>query len=418
MKLRIRYKRNPHQNEFHSDISTKLLHLSTGFGGGKSYAAVMKAFQLSQLNPGVSGGLLCPTYAEFKKDMLPLFEMICEENRIKYNYHQTEHYFRFPWSRGRLYVASAEKKLRGPNWGYCVINEVTLIPLMRYREALGRVRDKRSVISQIASVGTPEGTGSEYYEFFIEKPPTDPRLTTRVIYGDTRDNADNLDPSYIPMLEASYDKTMLDAYLRGLWVNMNGNQFYYSYDQKKNEDRSIQHNPNETVHAFMDFNVQFMTVTLWHFDGQRLRGFDEIVIENNASTDTMCRRMKERGYTPERTIIYPDPAGRARKTTGQPDHVVLRNNGYEIRIKGQAPLMRQRQLNTNNLLDKTLIQFNPDAMPTFRRDLQAVEQDPITLEKVKKNPKLTHASDGFDYGCDIIFPFSGKRTETRVVKFR
>ncbi len=417
MKRSIRYVKNKHQAEFHSDLTTKLLHLSTGFGGGKSHAAVMKMFQLSMANPNVAGGLLCPTYAEFKKDMLPLLDMICEESRIPYTYHQTDHYFKFPWHKGRVYVASGEQKLRGPNWGWCVINEVTLIPLLRYREALGRVRDKRSRISQIASVGTPEGTGSEYYEFFIEKPPTDHRLSTRVIYGDTRDNADNLDPSYIPMLEASYDKTMLDAYLKGLWVNMNGNRFYYAHSERS-EDRAIIHNENEQVHAFMDFNVQYMTATFWHFDGVELFGFDEIVIENNADTQRMCDIMRERGYTNDRTLVYPDPAGKARKTTGQPDHVVLRNNGYELRVKSVSPLMRQRQLNTNNLLDKNRIHYNPDRMPTLRKDLQSVEQDPITFEKVKKNPKLTHASDGFDYGCDILFPFSGKRQLSQVVNFR
>jgi len=414
MKLQIRYKQNKHQLEFHPDLTTKLLHMSSGFGGGKSYAAAMKAIQLSYLNSDTDGGFLSPTYGDFKKDMLPIFEDILDNNKIPNNYHKTDHYFNFPWTKKKLWVTSAETKLRGPNWGFAVINELTLIPLVRYKEVLGRVRDMKSKIPQIASVGTPEGVGSEYYEFFIEKPPP---MSTRIIYGDTRDNAANLDPGYIPMLEASYDKVMLDAYLRGLWINMNGNQFYYAYSPK-NEDRSIVENRHEEVHCFMDFNVEFMTATLWHHSQGMLRGFDEIVLENNASTDRMCMALKERGYTPDRTTIYPDPAGKARKTDGHPDHVVLRNHNYELKVKTIAPRMRERQLNTNNLLDKTFVKFNPDTMPSLRRDLQAVEQDTVTLDKVKKNPKLTHASDGFDYGCDILFPFSGKRQPAQSVKFR
>jgi hypothetical protein len=57
-------------------------------------------------------------------------------------------------------------------------------------------------------------------------------------------------------------------------------------------------------------------------------------------------------------------------------------------------------------------------MLSLRKDLQAVEQDPVTLEKSKKNPKLTHASDGLDYGCDILFEFSGKKPKSEVVRFR
>lgn len=416
MKRKIKYAKNKHQAEFQSDPVTKLLHLSTGFGGGKSYAAVMKCFQLSMLNPHTDGGLLCPTYGDFTRDMFPLFEDICQANNIPLKYHQTNHYFRFPWSKRRLWVASAERSLRGPNWGYAVINEVTLIDFTRYKEVLGRVRDKRAVRSQIASVGTPEGVGSEYYHFFIEQPPKN--LSTRVIYGDTRDNAANLSPEYIPMLEASYDKVMLDAYLRGLWVNMNGNQFYYAFDPIRNEDRTVTYRPDLHVHAFLDFNVQYMTCTLWHHHLGQLFGFGEIVLENNASTERMLEALRARGFTPENTSIYPDPAGKARKTDGRPDHVVIRNAGYQIHVRNIAPRMRERQLNTNNLLDKALIKFNPDAMPTFRRDMQAVEQDPVSLDKVKDNPRLTHASDGFDYGCDILFPFSGKKQVSSIERLR
>lgn len=417
MKRVIKYDKNVHQAEFDRDLVTKLLHLSTGFGGGKSYAAAMKSMRLNLLNKHCDGGLLCPTYGEFKRDMLPLFEKIAEENRFDFSYHQTDHYFRFPWApKRKLWVASGENQLRGPNWGYAVINEVTLIPIVRYREVLGRVRDKRATVPQIASVGTPEGIGSEYYGFFVENPPKD--LPVRVIYGDTRDNLKNLDPSYIQMLEATYDKVMLDAYLRGLWVNMNGAQFYYAYNASKNEDRRIAERPELEIHVGLDFNVEFMTATIWQHHLGQLFGIGEIVIENNADTGRMMQALKLRGYTPERTYIYPDPAGKARKTTGDPDHKVIQAHGYTVRAKPIAPRMRERQLNVNNLLDKALIKINPDAMPSFRKDMLAVEQDKVTFEKVKDNPRLTHASDGFDYLCDILFPLSGKRQSSEILKFR
>lgn len=423
MKLQLEYKRNVHQLEFHSDLTTKLLHLSTGFGGGKSYALVMKLLQLSAVNKYCDGGLVCPTYGDFKKDMLPIFEDILDGNRVKWNYHKSDHYFSFPWTKRKLWVASGENKLRGPNWGYAGANEVTLMPIVRYKEIMGRVRDKRTTIPQIVTVGTPEGTDSDYYEFFIEKPPVDPRLSTRIIYGDTRDNAENLDPGYIAMLEASYDRVMIDAYLRGLWVNMKGNRFYYAFNKEVNEDRSIVYVPELEVHCFLDFNVQYMTATLWQkerlpFGGERIRGFDEIVIENNADTYKMIESLQVRGYLPRNTTIYPDPAGRARKTSGKADHQILKDAGYTVVAKSAAPRMRERQLNVNNLLDKGYIIFNPDRMPFLRRDLQAVEQNPDTLDKNKKNEKLTHASDGLDYGCDILFPFSGKREKSAIIKFR
>lgn len=407
---------NPHQKEFAEDLSTKFLHLSSGYAGGKTYALCMKMLQLSALNAPYSGGIMAPSFRDLKRDVIPIFEDILSQNNLLpyYRFHKTDQYFQFAWTSGKLFLFSAENQLRGPNLAYFGINEATLIPAERYREAIGRVRVRGSKHPQIASVGTPEGTSNYMYDLFIDKP----MRNSRVIYGDTRDNAINLDPGYVQALEDSYDKTSLDAYLKGLWINMNGNQFYYSYDPAKNHDKQIVEDPMALVHCALDFNVEHMTATLWHHFGDQIIGFDEIVLDNNADTEKMTQALKARGYLPGRTIIYPDPAGSARSTKGQPDHVILKKAGFDIKARTSQPRMRQRQLNVNNLLDKGKIIFNPDKLPTLKKDLEGVEQDPVKLDKVKDNPKLTHASDGLDYLCDILFEFSGKKPETKVIQIR
>ena len=411
----IHYKRNKHQKEFQNDIKSKRLHLSTGFGGGKTYALIMKMFKLSQLNRNVHGGFMCPTLVEFKKDVLPLVEEICDLNGIKFEYHKTENWFRFPWSKGKIFVVGAERKIRGPNWGFALINEVTLCPLIRYKEILGRVRVKKAKFPQVASVGTPEGMASEYYDYMIDNP----REGFRIIYGDTRDNVQNLNEDYVTNLEDSYDEVMLDAYLRGLWVNMSGNRFYYAYRPEVNDDEKIKRNPMSTTHVALDFNVDNMTASLWNYDGRHIKAFDEIVLKKNADTVKMCDALKARDYHPEDCVIYPDPAGYARSTKGLPDIEILKREGfYNIKAKRKAPLMRQRQLNVNNLLSKGVIKLNPDKCKTLKKDLIGVEQDTVKFDKIKSNPLLTHASDGMDYLMDILFPFSGSRTNSRVERMR
>lgn len=418
MKLSIRYRKNKHQKEFHDDLTSKFLHLSTGFGGGKTHALVMKAIQLSFLNKHAHGGLVAPSYAEFKKDILPLFEEILDSNKVEFDYHGTDHYFTFPWTKKRLYVVSGLNKIRGPNWGYAVINELTLIPLVRYKEVIGRVRVRNAKYPQIASVGTPEGMASEYYDYMIENPRDDFKEKLRIIYGDTRDNAQNLTEDFLEDLESSYDSVMQEAYIRGHWINMTTDRFYYSFDSHKNVDNSIEPSPYSAVHISMDFNVNPMTCVAWNYDGRNLKAFDEITL-NDADTNKMCQAMKARGYTPENTIIYPDPAGKARSTKGQPDTEILKAHGYtEVRVKNKAPMFRARQLNVNNLLEKEVIKINAKKCPGLYKDFQAVEQDQVTLEKKKDNPKLTHYSDGMDYMCDILYPFKGKNKESSVEKFR
>lgn len=409
---KILYRKNPHQKEFHEDVHSKFLHLSSGFGGGKSFALVMKLFKLSALNKDIHGGLVCPSYTDFKKDMLPLFEDICDQNKINYKYHGTDHYFNFPWTKGRLYVATAEKKLRGPNWGFAGINEVTLMPHERFKEVVGRVRVRNAKCSQIAMVGTPEGTGHWLYEHMIEKP----MANSRVVYGDTRDNQDNLDPFYIQSLMDSYDQIMLDAYLRGLWVNMSSNRFYYSYDPAKNDNKDIEEIQGLPVHVSLDFNVSKMVATVWHFDGKKLKAFDQVIIQD-ADTYKMCKALKSRGYGPDRAVIYPDPAGNARNTKGIPDIKILRQEGFnDVKVKTSAPRMRKRQLNMNALLDKGVIQLHPVKCKDLKKDFESVTQDPITLEKIKKDMERTHASDGADYMCDILFPFMGDKPKSSGVE--
>lgn len=408
------YNSNPHQQLFHDDQSSKYLHLSGGFGSGKTYALCMKAIQLSVINRNMPGGLLVPDFSDFTKDILPLMEEILMHHRIKYDYRGRQT-FHFPWTKAPLYIVSGKKKIRGPNWAYALINELTLIPYIRYREVIGRVRVKNAVLPQIASCGTPEGFGTEYHEHLIEK-PFSPKV--RVIYGSTRANAHNLQDDYIPSLTASFDKVMLDAYLEGLFVNMVGNRFYYSYTEA-NEDRTISaFDEGEQVHVALDFNVEHMTATVWRYDGA-LRGIDEIEILNNADTRKMCRELKVRGYLPDNTTIYPDPSGNSRRTSGQSDIQIIKEEGFrDIKVKSHAPQFRQRQLNANNLLEKKVIKIHPDRMPAMRRDFLAVTQDPGTTEKDKDNKKLTHASDGFDYMLDFLFPFSGKRSGVTVQRYR
>lgn len=415
--ISFKYHRNRHQEEFHKDIKSKFLHLSAGYGAGKTYALCYKAIQLSIINRDLPGGLVAPDFSDLEKDVLPTMEDIMRAHKVAYDY-RAGRYFRFPWSKAKLYLASGKKRIRGPNWAYACINEATLMPYIRYQEIISRVRIKRSICPQIASSGTPEGFGTDYHEHLIEK-PFSPHV--RVIYGNTYDNAHNLSQDYISSLESNFDKVMLDAYLKGLFVNMVGNRFYYAYDDS-NEDRSIEPFDAESlepVHVAMDFNVEYMTATVWRYDGYCLRGIDEIVILNNADTRKMCWQLKERGYMPDNTVIYPDPSGRNRRTSGASDIEIIRQEGFKnVRFKTVAPPFRQRQLNANNLLEKGVVKIHPDKMPSMKRDFLAVTQDPGTNEKVKDNPRLTHASDGFDYMVDHLFPFSGKRSSVMVQKFR
>lgn len=403
------------QWDFMQDKTTKFLHLSAGYGFGKTRTLCLKVLELSKLNAPFQGGLVVPSYTDFTRDVKIALEDIFHENNIKAKYHGQDHYYTLPWTRGKLYVATAEKKIRGPNWAYAGINELTLISFERYREVIGRVRIKGAKCPQIASSGTPEGLASEYYESFAEKPMEG----SRCLYGDTRENAHNLNDNYIKSLYDTYPKQLLDAYMRGMWVNLNGSRFYFAYDDKINSEETT---INEDVGfiAAMDMNVDPFCVSIWQKIGDKFIGIEEIILEGGEGykVENMIDALEARGYTGKNTVICPDPTARNRNVTGRTVKEILEQSGYTVYHRASAPRFRERQINMNNHFEKKLIIVNNKTMPKTRRDFMAVEVDPVTFEKSKKNPKLTHFSDGIDYMVDVFAPFNSHKEKFKVLKIR
>lgn len=398
------------------------MHLSGGYGSGKSFSLAMKLFDLSWLNRPHPGGLMCPSFQDYKRDMLPAMEAILEKHRlidhVKYN--KSEFRWQFPWNPRPLYVVSAEKKLKGPNWAYAGVNELSLCPFERYRELMARVRVRNAKVPQIASVGTYEGIYPEYDDFFWDKA----NEKSRVIQASTRANQANLEDGYIEMLESAYDSRMVQAYIDGERVSLTGNAFYYGYRPDRN-DRPNYPVPDREVLEYLitiDFNVDPMCAGVWiRTPKGGVVCIDQVKLEGMQGYDTrqLGQALIARGYTGSNSVLFPDPAGQARSTKGLPDVDQLKAMGFtDIRIKASAPRMRVRQLTANNLLEKGLVLIDPVKAPDMKKDLMKVTQDPVTLEKVKVNPKLTHFSDGMDYMLDILFPWSGRRAEIREHKIR
>lgn len=426
-RLNIHYECNAHQQEFHDDVTTDFLALIGGYGSGKTFGLVHKVLMLSWLNRPFRGGLVAPSIPEYKKDVQPVFEQIIEDHRMTryFHYVKSDRLWHTPW-RAPIEVATAEKRIRGPNWAFACVNEATMISKERFLEVVGRVRIKEAKHPQVAISGTPEGLAHYVYEDFVDKPMPG----SKIIHGDTRANQKNLHPNYLRNLESAYDPIMLQAYMAGLFVNMQGNQFYYSYDPMRNHDRTLRPiMPNESGHTefwvSLDFNIDPMCATVWQKRGAKLCGVDQIELKPHnlgghpSLTDAMAGALKTRGYLPEFTTIYPDPAGKARSTSGNPDITILKQAGFDkIKYKSSAPQFRKRQLCTNNLLANGTVVFNPDVCTGMKRDLEAVEQDQGDFSKIKDNPKLTHYSDGFDYMTDIEFPLSGTKPDSRMQRIR
>lgn len=405
--VEIRYIKNAPQSEFHNDLKSKILMLSGGLGSGKSYALIMKMLQLSWVNRGYAGGLLAPSYPEYKRDLLPIIKEILVDHNLwtRTLYNQTDKTFVFPWTDKPLYVFTADKPIAGPNLAYCGINEFSLMQEDRVNEMLRRVRVKDAALLQRCMAGTPEDSHG-WLEEFVEKQVESGRL--RIINAKTTDNP-HLDEDYIEHLRQTLDPQAFKLFAEGMMIKLGGNQFYYAFSQKNVTE--IDRLDGKTVYANVDFNVGRMTATfanIYHEHGRKkVLIFDEVVLtEHSSDTYAIAEAIKTRFGT-DNVLITCDASGRYRQSGGSSDVKILEAFGFDVRYKSSNPRLRKRQLLVNGLLSHEDILINKRCKETIL-DFKKVLQDPKDFTKVKADEKRTHASDTIDYLVSFEFKIDEK----------
>lgn len=417
LNLRINYAPLPSQKPvFDDDVTETIMH-SAGLGSGKSYNLCMKMIKLSKLNKGHAGGLLCPSYAMFKKDIYPTFQDIFESSGIPkgkiWDYNAQDKTYSFIWNNKPLYIFTAENEIAGPNLGYGGINEYSLCQWDRVNQFLRRIRTD-SPFKQKILAGTPEdrhGWLMDYVNMMRDQEKKNPGCF-KIVFGDTSENK-HIDQTYAATLEYMLDKKALQVFKEGRIIKISGDLFYYSFDREKHVYEITEIPKSQQVYANLDFNVGRMTCTFAHRLGNKVYFFDEFELLGNSDTLQAAQEIQKRyGRS---VIITIDASGKNRRTSGASDYQILLQSGFSkesIRFKSVNPRFRERQLLVNGKFDKSEIIISPKCKVLIK-DLEQVEQSKLTFEKVKdKEGKLTHASDTLDYFIDYEFSLYINRQST------
>ena len=123
-------------------------------------------------------------------------------------------------------------------------------------------------------------------------------------------------------------------------------RIYYNFDSELNISEDAKDHGG-TLEIGMDFNVNPMTATVGVTAGNEPRQFDEVVIPDSG-TEEMCQEIKRR--FPEReVVVYPDPSGGSKRTSGKTDFAIIREHGFKIDAPAAAPALTDRYNNTNLL---------------------------------------------------------------------
>jgi len=422
----IKYEPLEYQKKFHESLKPKV-YLSTGYGGGKTYALCMKTIAMMSINRGCRGGIVVPSYKMYKRDVMPTLEEICDDNRIKFKPNRTDFKFTFPRFDFELYVMSADQpnSMKGPNLAFVGINEVTLLNKKSFDIAISRVRLKKAKLRQTFMSGTPEDF-EWAYEYFIESPRDD----TDLIFGDMRQNIHVAD-EYVNMLMESYDDKLIDRYVKGKFINIKEGQALYAFDRMRHVRNGISKSEHvdprtgirsaSPVWVTIDFNVNPMTAVLWNRGGPgdrfTLRAYDEIWLPDS-NTPALCRALREKLNPEEEDVtIYPDPTGNSRSTqSNKSDIQHLKDAGFtKIKMKGRIKSVRDCLNAANALLHKNMVEIGSQCKK-FISDCEQTVLKGSDLDK--SNPMRTHMVDGFKNMADYEFPVLKSYTKYREQRVR
>lgn len=161
----------------------------------------------------------------------------------------------------------------------------------------------------------------------------------------------------------------------------------------------------------MDFNVDPMTAVLASRASDELHAWGEIVIRNG-NTEEMAAEI--RGRYPDRRIeVYPDPSGRARKTSapvGQTDFTLLEREKLRTNAPSQAPAVVDRINEVNALLCNTEGRRRLFVHPDCKHLTEALD-DLVYKEGTSQPDKsmgLDHITDALGYLVHVEFPIQDR----------
>ena len=156
----------------------------------------------------------------------------------------------------------------------------------------------------------------------------------------------------------------------------------------------------------MDFNVQPMSAAIMVRTDTGLHVIDEIVM-NSSNTEEMCQEIKNR-YNGIQTFVFPDPSGKARKTSagGKTDHNILENAGFIVKARNSHPAVKDRINALNSLLinttgDKRLF-VDPKCKETIKSLQRHVYKEGTMV--VDKSTGVDHQFDALSYAVEYLYP--------------
>jgi hypothetical protein len=188
------------------------------------------------------------------------------------------------------------------------------------------------------------------------------------------------------------------------FVNYSG-MIYYNFSRDKNIVEKYNKNTG-ILHIGLDFNVDPMSAVICVIENDRIFMIDEIQIYSS-NTNEICDEIRTR-FKNVQIVVYPDPSARQRKTSagGLTDLAILKNNGFDVRCRSTAPLVRDRINAVNSKLKNVNGKNSLFIVKSCKNAIKSIERQ-IYKEGTHipdKDSGYDHMNDALGYLVEYNFP--------------
>lgn len=407
-------------------------------GFGKSYLgataamiAVQELMELDESVPNKNVALIAPTYQQAVDIYFPLlaYQLGMESYADKSS--RAAGQFWFPRNVNlKLWSYEASERMRGSGQYMVIGDEVTswrgagmnfkeswesiIQPCITTRWSEQNAERYGANPGRALIISTPKGY-DYFWELYNRQDVDDDWKSFHYTYHDS---------PYLDETEIERVKTTLDPikFAREYEASFedSGNNVFYMFNRKKHIDNSLpDFEENEDVHCAIDFNVGIQATTVFAVRGGQMHILAESI--GHPDTETLAQSLVAK-YKGHKIIGYPDPAGKARKTSaavGVTDFSILLSHGIQLRSHNKAPPIVDSVAAVNKKLENAKGTIDIFIHPRCTNVIQSMERtiwvdgNPNTATICKKDG-VEHFSDGIRYAVEYLWPVrAGTKVTTR-----
>jgi len=374
--------------------------LITGRRFGKTFLALNELAKFSRY-PRKKVWYIAPTFRMCKDIMLdPLVEKMTKHKWIsKVNYSDLSITLK---NKSLIQLRSSDNfnSLRGVGLDFICMDEFSDVDERAWYEVLRPTLSDKSREGSALFLGTPRGFGNWSYNLFT-KNETDKNWES---FQYTTLDGGQVSQNEIDQAKNDLDDRTFKQEYMASFEKYSG-QIYYNFDRQENVIDEYETTTN-SIHIGIDFNIDPVSAVISEVKQDNLYVYDEIVIYSS-NTDELVEEINSR-YSGKHIFVYPDPASKQRKTSagGRTDLSILKNAGYNVRVRNAHPLIRDRINAVNTKLKnakglRTLFIAN-NCKNMIKSIERQIYKEGTSLPDKENN--YDHMNDALGYLVEFLYP--------------